>query len=74
MTDKVTGKIVNGEKEFYESLLLNLAGGEWFSNSQVRDVAEISEISAKRYLQNLTEKGLLVVQEERKSRKYKLVD
>jgi len=28
--DKMTDKIVNGEKGFYESLLLNFAGGEWF--------------------------------------------
>jgi predicted HTH transcriptional regulator len=73
MTDKVTDKIVNGEKEFYESLLLHFSNGEWFSNSQARDVSGISESSVKRYLRNLTERSLLVAQGERKSRQYKLV-
>ena len=72
VADKVADKIVNGEKEFYESLVEHFAKNEWFSNAQVREVLDINEGSVKRYLRILTEKGYLEYRGERKSRQYKL--
>ncbi|MDR1952891.1 MAG: putative DNA binding domain-containing protein [Clostridiales Family XIII bacterium] len=71
---KVADKLTPAERRFIESLIPFLHDSEWITNAEARDLSGKSEGSVKRFLRNLTDKGVLEALGEKKNRKYRLVD
>lgn len=60
------------ETAFLKLLESSLKKGEWFTNSEARTITEKTEGSVKRFLRNLTDKGILETRGENKTRQYLL--
>jgi hypothetical protein len=63
-----------GEESFIESLLPYFHDNVWINNAEAREFSGKSEGSVKRFLRNLTEKGIIEPRGENKSRQYRLTD
>lgn len=60
------------ETVFLKQLEASLKKNEWFTNSEARAITEKTEGSVKRFLRNLTDKGILETRGENKTRQYRL--
>jgi Fic family protein len=64
--------LTTGEKAFLESLEGFFDEQEWLTNAKAREIAGKTEGSVKRYLRNLSDKGIFETQGENKRRQYRL--
>jgi ATP-dependent DNA helicase RecG len=72
LPNNVAGKLTSGELIFLKSLLPSFALNEWITNTEVRNHTGNSAGSVKRFLRNLTGKGILEARGATKDRQYRL--
>ena len=72
VADILSISLTPGERVFFKTLFPAIENGDWISNVGAREITGVSEGSAKRYLRQLTIKGVLITRGENKSRRYRL--
>ena len=71
-TSGLAGKITKDKKAFLEHLAVHFSDYQWITNVDARKCTGLADGSVKRFLRNLTAKGILVASGANKSRKYRL--
>jgi Fic family protein len=69
---KVADKLTAGETAFLALLKPYFNKREWITNAEAREITEKAEGSVKRFLRNLTDKGVLESRGGNKNRQYGL--
>jgi len=72
LPNNVAGLLTSAETAFLSNILSVFDECEWISNAQAREATGKSDGSVKRFMRNLTSKGIFEARGETKDRKYRL--
>ena len=72
LPDEVAEKLTPAEEAFLNCLIPSIDEHEWITNAEVREATGKSEGSVKRFMRNLTGKGVLEARGETRNRQYRL--